>query len=368
MKRLFTLIVTFCSVAAFAVSPYINKVYEFVPAPGQFINTMPAYTEGDTEASMLEKVNTALVGRAPASLICLGAFGGYVTVGFDHSIVNVEGQKDFLVYGNAFAGNAEPGVIMVMQDENGNGLPDDTWYEIAGSEYNNDNTVFNYEITYYKPSAEDDAATIAIDEYIRWTDNLGGEGFIPKNTYHQQSYYPQWINAESYTLRGTLLPKNAFYDEGSEIWKLPAFAYGYADNQPIANDNAKIDISWAVKADGTPANLSSIDFIRIHTGENQVCGLLGETSTEIGGAEDLHPNATAVAENAENVQFILNPFSSEIQLSVKKACRAAVYGLCGKCVLTADLAEGFNTISASNLHKGTYILKIGDNSFKIIKL
>ncbi|MBQ5524149.1 MAG: cell surface protein, partial [Paludibacteraceae bacterium] len=186
MRRLFTLIVTFCSVAAFAVSPYINKVYEFVPAPGQFINTMPAYTEGDTEATMLEKVDNALKGKAPATMICLGAFGGYVTVGFDHPIVNVKGQKDFLVYGNAFAGNAEPGVIMVMQDENGNGLPDDTWYEIAGSEYGNKSTRFNYEITYYKPSAEDDAATIAIDEYIRWTDNLGGEGFIPKNTFYSQ--------------------------------------------------------------------------------------------------------------------------------------------------------------------------------------
>lgn len=367
MKRLFTLLFTFCSVAAFAVSPYINKVYEFVPAPGQFINTMPAYTEGDTEASMLEKVNTALVGRAPASLICLGAFGGYVTVGFDHSIVNVEGQKDFLVYGNAFAGNAEPGVIMVMQDENGNGLPDDTWYEIAGSEYGNKSTVLNYEITYYKPSAEDDAATIAIDEYIRWTDNLGGEGFIPKNTYHNQPYYPQWITDESYTLRGTLLPKNAFYDEGSEMWKLPAFAYGYADNQKNDDENAKIDISWAVKADGTPANLSHIDFIRIHNGENQVCGLLGETSTEIGGAEDLHPEASAVDET-EAVSFVLNPFSDEIVLMAAHPCSASVYDLCGKCRLNATLTEGANRIPASDLGKGTYILRTDNKSYKIIKL
>lgn len=366
MRKLFTLILLTFFITAFAVSPYINKVYEFVPAPGQFINTMPAYTEGDTEAAMLDKVNENLVGKASGTMICLGAFGGYVTVGFDHPIVNVKGEKDFLVYGNAFVNGAEPGVIMVMQDDNGNGLPDDTWYEIAGSEYGNKSTVLNYEITYYKPSAEDDAATIAIDNYIRWTDNLGGEGFIPKNSFHKQSYYPQWITAESYTLRGTLLPKNA--TGGGTSWKLPAFEYGYADNQPNADENAKINIEWAVDAEGNPANLESIDFIRIHTGENQVCGWLGETSTEVLGVEDLHPDATAIAENAENVQFVLNPFSSEIQLSVKQACTAAVYDLCGKCVLTADLAEDFNSISASNLHKGTYILKIGDNSFKIIKL
>lgn len=365
MRRLFTLIVTFCSVAAFAVSPYINKVYEFVPAPGQFINTMPAYTEGDTEATMLEKVDNALKGKAPATMICLGAFGGYVTVGFDHSIVNVEGQKDFLVYGNAFAGNAEPGVIMVMQDENGNGLPDDTWYEIAGSEYGNKSTRFNYEITYYKPSAEDDAATIAIDEYIRWTDNLGGEGFIPKNTFYSQPYYPQWITAESYTLRGTLLPKNA--RKNGNIWILDSFAYGYVDNVKNDSDDAKIDISWAVKADGTPANLESIDFIRIHTGENQVCGNIGETSTEVVGAEDLHPEASAV-EEAEAVSFVLNPFTDEIVLVAAHPCSAAVYDLCGKCRLNATLTEGTNRIPASDLGKGTYILRTENKSYKIIKL
>ena len=365
MKRLFTLIVTFCSVAAFAVSPYINKVYEFVPAPGQFINTMPAYTEGDTEATMLEKVDNALKGKAPATMICLGAFGGYVTVGFDHPIVNVKGQKDFLVYGNAFAGNAEPGVIMVMQDENGNGLPDDTWYEIAGSEYGNKSTRFNYEITYYKPSAEDDAATIAIDEYIRWTDNLGGEGFIPKNTFYSQPYYPQWITAESYTLRGTLLPKNA--RKNGNIWILDSFAYGYVDNVKNDSDDAKIDISWAVKADGTPANLESIDFIRIHTGENQVCGNIGETSTEVVGAEDLHPEASAV-EEAEAVSFVLNPFSNEIVLVAAHPCLAAVYDLCGKCRLNATLTEGTNRIPASDLGKGTYILRTDNKSYKIIKL
>ena len=31
-------------------SPYISKVYEYCPAPGQFINTMPEYADGDTYA------------------------------------------------------------------------------------------------------------------------------------------------------------------------------------------------------------------------------------------------------------------------------------------------------------------------------
>lgn len=35
-------------------------------------------------------------------MISLGGFGGYVVVGFDHTITNVTGKRDFRVLGNAF--------------------------------------------------------------------------------------------------------------------------------------------------------------------------------------------------------------------------------------------------------------------------
>lgn len=367
MKRIYTLLLTLTSVAAFAVSPYINKVYEYVPAPGQFINTLPKFEAGDTEADMLNKVSTALVGKGSnGTMICLGAFGGYITVGFDHPIVNLEGVPDFLVYGNSYTGNAEPGVIMVMKDENGNGKPDDTWYEIAGSAYNNASTIVDYEITYYKPSADADAATTAIDKYIHWRDNQGGEGYIPKNKFHTQPYYPQWIAAESYTLKGTKLPANATLD--GTTWKLPAFDYGYADNLSNNDENAKIDIALAVDANGDPANLDQIDFIRIHTAENQVCGCIGETSTEVVGVEDLHPDIIGAIETTEAISYILNPFSNEIVIRANKAGTVTLYNLCGKCELTTTIEEGLNRIASSHLHKGTYILKTENKTYKIIKL
>lgn len=41
------------------------------------------------------------------------------------------------------------------------------------------NCYADYEITYYKPQSE--PSTPEEDEkYIRWTDNKGGEGYIPK--------------------------------------------------------------------------------------------------------------------------------------------------------------------------------------------
>ena len=103
-----------------AASPYVSRVFEFVPAPGQFVNLLPAYDSADNAEAMLAKVNDCLVGKANGTVLTLGAWGGYVVVGFDHTIANVADAYDFQINGNAFANNAEPGVVMVSVDENGN--------------------------------------------------------------------------------------------------------------------------------------------------------------------------------------------------------------------------------------------------------
>ena len=94
-----------------AASPYVSRVFEFVPAPGQFVNLLPAYDSGDNTEAMLAKVNDCLVGKANGTVLTLGAWGGYVVVGFDHTIANVADAYDFQINGNAFANNAEPGVV-----------------------------------------------------------------------------------------------------------------------------------------------------------------------------------------------------------------------------------------------------------------
>ena len=43
-------------------SPYIARVYEYRPAPGQFINEMPKYEEGNTEADMIQKAEDCISG------------------------------------------------------------------------------------------------------------------------------------------------------------------------------------------------------------------------------------------------------------------------------------------------------------------
>ena len=270
----------------------VAKVFEFLPAPGQFVNNMPAWVEGDDAEAMRVKAENALLDN---SLIHLGSFGGYVVMGFDHTIVNVSGQANFVVNGNAFSNWAEPGVIMVSYDANQNGLPDDEWYEIKGSGHDDPHTIANYEITYYKPdpnkapTPDPDYAYITDTTYIKWKDNQGQTGYVYKNSFHGQSYYPGWA-ADSITFKGTRLSGDKVYDQsgsGSFYVSIP-FDYGYADNWPNADEKAKIHIDWAIDKDGNPVKLKGIDFIKVYAGQLAQAGWLGEVSTEITGVKDLN--------------------------------------------------------------------------------
>lgn len=291
-------------------SPYITKVLDFCPAPGQFTNNIPVFAEGDTQQTMNQKV-LAAIGNGKKGMISLGGFGGYVVVGFDHTIKNISGARDFRILGNAFyadtnpnpnetrkGGSCEPGIVMVAYDKNQNGKPDDDeWYELAGSEYNKKETIKNYEITYYRPDenktpvVDADKPHITDKEYIRWTDNQNRSGYVKKNVFNTgHSYFPQWISGESVTFKGTLLPNNGVNESTTdeEYWVLYAYDWGYADNVPNDSEAATFDINWAVDKNGNKVSLPGVDFIKIYTGVNQDCGWIGENSTEVCGVEDLH--------------------------------------------------------------------------------
>lgn len=261
-------------------SRYIQAVDEYVPAPGQFVNLLPRYEEGDDAAAMARKCTEAIAGDK-GGLVSLGAYGGYITFHFDHPVVNVEGEKDFCIKGNAFEGNSEPGIVMVSQDTNGNGLPDDPWYELSGSADTDSvgKVTYGYEITYTKAPMQD----------VPWTDSRGLSGAVARNIYHQQEYFPLWLQSPL-SFGGTLLPRNGYDQSGNgTYWVCQAFRYGYADNAPNSNqDGCSFDISWAVDRDRKPVALDHVDFVRVYCAQNQMCGWLGETSTEVSGAEDLH--------------------------------------------------------------------------------
>ncbi|MDE5887664.1 MAG: cell surface protein [Muribaculaceae bacterium] len=290
-------------------SPYISRVYEYCPAPGQFVNEMPRYEEGDTYADILKKAEESISGTNDI-MITLGGYGGFVTFGFDHTVINVPGEYDFRIWGNSFyeltdptrkGGSAEPGIVMVSYDENCNGIPDDEWYELAGSAFYDKSTKHNYTVSYKHPEEAhspvgDESGFLTDVEYIPWHDSEGIDSFLPKNIFHDQSYWPQWNDADELIFKGTCLPSNAVDTSGNgRYYILYCYDWGYVDNHP--NDYPDLNsfkIDWAVDNSGNPVNLPGVDFIRVYTGVNQYCGWLGETSTELCRGADLHIDVLSI--------------------------------------------------------------------------
>ena len=269
-----------------------NKVYEYTPAPGQFINELKTGGFDGTQTTMEAAIAYAEERMRVENWVSLGGFGGYIVVGFDHSIDNT-GDYNLAVLGNSFSGSSEPGIVWVMQDENGNGEPDDTWYELAGSETGKESTVQEYSVTYYRPTG-----TMMP---VQWTDNLGNSGEIDylKQFHRQDYYYPLWIEEDSYTLTGTCLePRNYDASGNGSYWVNVEYDWGYADNfSPVdrlteeenagAEANANhFKISNAIDFECEPIHLDYIDFVKVQVGVNTKSGWLGEVSTEVFGFYD----------------------------------------------------------------------------------
>jgi hypothetical protein len=198
----------------------------------------------------------------------LGGFGGYA-MGPIH-IDNLPGL-DIICGTNAFGGWQEPGVVWVMQDENRNGVADDTWYELEGSGCS---LTRRYAVTYYDNHA--------------WEDSFGDYG-----TYSSGSY-PVKVSPITFV--------------GTKVKMLSINIKGYADSLfPYC------DISDAVQADGTTLDppLTHIDFAKTHTGEHMYTQLFGERSTEGAVSGSLHNNAqklsgTSVGGGLYEYRFVNN--------------------------------------------------------------
>ena len=303
------------AVAANAQSKQTIKVIEYCPAPGQFINNLPSIDAGMSQEERLKVCEEQLKDGNP---VCLGAAGGYITLSLDQPKKNGKGS-DLRILGNAFysqsdpvygdatiGGNVEPGIVYA-----GVGASPETaqWYELAGSEYYTTQR-HNFKITYHKPTAEtgDHSLPCSIfDKYIRfaasWTEPDGtpcdSTGYLMKNSFHMQSYWPQWEDKEEITFHGSRLPDNAINYGGDgtdadnpQYWITYRYAsdsHGYADAAPNSDDTyTTFDLDWAVDKNGNPVNLDHADFIRIQTGVLQQCGWTGETSTEVAGLVNLH--------------------------------------------------------------------------------
>jgi hypothetical protein len=304
-------------------SQYISNVLEYKPAPGQLINESPWGVPSAAES---------IVGGIDGNLT-LGAWGGYVVFEFANAVENHPDNPygvDFTIFGNPMPDWSEPGIVWVMKDENGNGLADDTWYQLAGSDYHFSNSIHDYEVTYNNPN-QGSAADVP------WEDNLGNSGYILANSTHTQPYYPladsfSNISATSYTLNGSRIQPEV--DSTSFMIKVLKRGFGYTDNQlkgtapwttpdnpytsEIENSGGDgFDISWAVDADGIPVTLDKIHFVKVQNGMLAHGGWLGEISTEISGAVDVSPNSSISGENQLVVIRDLPPIIHEQSVTLE---------------------------------------------------
>ncbi|MDE7129092.1 MAG: cell surface protein [Alistipes sp.] len=272
-------------------SPYISEVFDYTPAPGQFVNDVEK--GGFSGENTYEAANAFAASRLLNNrFISLGSWGGYIVVGFDHSIM-ASGGNEIAIAGNQFDTSSEPGIIWVMQDTNGNGLPDDEWFELRGSETGKPETRQRHAAIYTRPSAARASSP--------WLTIDGEQGTVDYlASYHSQDYYyPAWVESDRLTLYGTRLQSRTWRDESvpTEYWILDPFGWGYADNYGCdrvenwtPSDDPALDsrsvvtyhhISNAMNADGSPADLAWIDFIKVQTGVLDKAGWLGENSTSI---------------------------------------------------------------------------------------
>lgn len=272
-------------------SPYISEVFDYTPAPGQFVNDVEkgGFAGENTYEAANAFARARLLGE---HFISLGSWGGYIVVGFDHSIMAGSGNE-IAITGNQFDTSSEPGIIWVMQDTNGNGLPDDEWFELRGSETGKPETRQHHAAVYTRPSAAHASSP--------WQTIDGEQGTVDYlAAYHSQEYYyPAWVEADRLTLYGTRLESRTRRDESvpTEYWILDPYGWGYADNYGCdreenwtPSDDPALDsrsvvtyhhISNAMNADGSPADLAWVDFIKIQTGVLAKAGWIGENSTSI---------------------------------------------------------------------------------------
>lgn len=315
-------------------------LYAYLPAPAQFVN------EGVTTGGWGDAYDSNGTVKATSSTgVSLGFFGGYAVYEFENPIADDPTHPygaDFIVYGNAFWNNSEAGCIQVSKDGA-------TWYDIAGSMYYTKSTK-GASITYTNPNPNEDAGITAAGSNlgtlaaVNYTLN-DVAGTVTTNTFHNHSWFP--LNANYFVTYGSraamakvdelpfisrMLASNGVTDKltftGTLLTNYPGtnktaeIGFGYCDVHPnktlggtiaynpyqtftsssdydtkVAGTSGgdPIDIAWAVKSNGTPANLDSIRYVRIYTGMAQMNGIFGEISTEVCGVAACTGSTTETA-------------------------------------------------------------------------
>jgi len=300
---------------------FATRVLAYAPAPGQFVND-PDFN--DPLRALGPPVGGGVGQADNTKVVTLGGFGGSITLGFDAPVLDDARNPlglDLIVFSNAFwsggpnVRSAEPGVVEVSVDADGNGLADDAWFVLPGSSLSDPVAALRTQ------AWDDDPGTATPPSNLLWypigaPSSFETTGFeLPPALCVSSPPYllenPDGADASAHVFFGyadlspTLLPgdlsgatggsgDDSLSDPEDAPGLDPAFFYTAPDDPVGVGVDAgsgggdALDIADAVDpATGQPAGLDRIDFVRISTGCDVIRGVLGEVSTEISAVADV---------------------------------------------------------------------------------
>lgn len=341
-------------------------VFAALPAPGQFTNEGigsggwgDIFTQDGQIKGMMNGVSN------PG--LSLGFFGGYTVFDFGEPAKDASGNTvsglfdnpnnshgvDFIVYGNAFVGNSEPGSVQVSKD----GI---NWYELAGSKYYAMTTKRDHSLTYMDPGPGNNINVPYIiddetfDFYEVATNGWHQHPWFPQNANYFQprtfgnltqpemskhNYFPfvtygtKDINGESHLclkLTGSLIDIDDNKKGANTFGYFDCHTNGSADGTPgnpytFAHGNGDgMDIAWAVNADGTPVSQAIMNqgfrYVRVYNSTAKDLPPFGELSPEICGIKRVIPSTSgstsSVGQIKVNNQVVTFDSSNIAEVSV----------------------------------------------------
>lgn len=335
------------------------------------------------------------------------ASGAYVSGGIYNDPNNAYGV-DFTLFGNAMSTWAEPGCVQVSQDgTNWYTLAGSLHYQTPSTTAGG--AIWNYSATYTNPLVNEAATTdgeavpYTSVYQTRPTSTAATEsGTVGINNWHKHNYFPLYnnyfvaLNGRTAALDGLLNPISGLTmtDFGSYTAKTSAAAasltlngvrlvapkttnggnstapddylFGYFDCHPnglrsgaqvnpyttgrTGNDNSNgdpMDISWAVKADGTPIYLDAIRYVRVYTGVMQMNGIMGESSSELLGSHKAVTKGTGAASTTPTVKV----GTSIVETTNMDVATKNVYSATTKVTVTSSAEKIF--VNGAQVASGT---------------
>ena len=308
-------VLVLCCGSAWAQSAFATRVLDYRPAPGQFVQN-PGFN--DPASALGPPIGAGTADGDETKAVTLGGFGGSIVLGFDHTVRDDAKHPhghDFIVFGNAFwsGGNAnrrwgEPATIEISLDENGNGLPDDSWFLIPGSHIAA--PAQHWQAQTWDDDAEDATFPPAYSWWVppgergvwqTWGFRLPSRPFEdsilienPNGPFATAEGVWGYADCSPTLLLGDLDGDNQIDAPGltpEEFYTVPddPFVVGV---DPGSGGGDAFDIAWAVEpSTGAPAGLRGFDFIRITNATNVVLGPFGERSAEVCGVAEVRAGA-----------------------------------------------------------------------------